>query len=849
MLSYSVSKIGRSQNSQDVQHLKFPPITSPVELKSQAFNFFSDSVEGHLRTLPFTEVSPFLTSSVPVASGAALQETLGVAFALRQAFRTVSNFNDHAFLSSDGDPISLNHVHLIDPSKRPPGITTYRFRATIQPSKFHDALADFCPKPLVFSLALPQSQVATAHSDPTSRFLFPDPSDVDTPSSLNNDYQAVGLRAGTDTIANYTTDVLEQLSQKQLRALGKRSRAKRDTGSEPSPMATVSPTMRGILQANAVITTYTGTFSFIDEQPAFDLLFPTMEPILPADRSPDLPTATLLSSFIDQCCNHVLLHLLRLDYVGTLDTDSAMSTYHVTKTIRAFRSQYYDKALKRNVTITPDQLYESYVSMVPMLPAAVSSWGLTLAHQYHSALSEDVKQRLVRDKEYTLPDPASLLTKVSQLAALRKLRSAASIAQFQLADDIRITNRLIQSSMQRSPRANVTDVVAEQPTAPLLPPAFVSPAEETMRRYSPPANPVFGVDPVTGYVGRYPTSFRGCLGCGNAEHTFKQCPAKDDPETKKSFFRELFCIKPGLRKRPPDEAEMEIARQQQQRNASALPIQATDTTAPTPADPARVTFDVPVENADNTPHMFTVTVPIFHERSESRPPMPVAIDNGLPHISIHLGVKPGPSGDQPLDLEGILDTCSALNTGYDKFHFWLASMYPHCVAELIHCDDPDKPFEALRLLGVNADNNTLSTHGQLTSVIRYYSSYTQRGRPVILSFALGPDVSTNTIIGLPTIDSFGLSIDLRTNRAHSSFCDTTFDIRRACVSHGLPPGVSFDLDHFRRTSQRVGTSATHHFGSGDVTVNDSFNRGCLNRTLTYLPLDSGVSATADTGPL
>jgi hypothetical protein len=62
------------------------------------------------------------------------------------------------------------------------------------------------------------------------------------------------------------------------------------------------------------------------------------------------------------------------------------------------------------------------------LPIAVSSWGLTLAHQYHSALSDDVKQRLARDKQYTLPDPALLSTKVSQLSALRTLRTAASLS-------------------------------------------------------------------------------------------------------------------------------------------------------------------------------------------------------------------------------------------------------------------------------------------------------------------------------------------------------------------------------------------------------------------------------------
>jgi hypothetical protein len=381
-----------------------------------------------------------------------------------------------------------------------------------------------------------------------------------------------------------------------------------------------------------------------------------------------------------------------------------------------------------------------------------------------------------------------------------------------------------------------------------------------MRRYSPPSNPVFGVDPKTGYICCHPIDFRGCLGCGNADHVFKQCPAKDDPTTKQRFFRELFGIKPHLRKRPPDAAELAIVRQQQQQNAPALPVQATATAPTTPANPApprAVQFDLPSEEppsaedtvVDTSPHMFTAFVPMYHERSASRPSIPVAIDNGLPHISINIGGKQDPSGDQL--IPSLLDTCAALNTGFLPFHLWFASMYPHCVADLIHCDDPDKPFEAVRLLGAVADSNTLSTHGRLTTVIRYFTPYTQTGngnRPVILSFALGPDVTVNSIIGLPTIDSFNLSIDLCNNLAHSSICDTTFDIRRACISHGLPPGVTFDIDNFRRTSPQADSSANSDFGSGDVTVNDTFDRGCLHRTLTYLPPDRD-SADAVTGPL
>jgi hypothetical protein len=826
-----------------------------------------------------------------------LQETLGVGTTLRDAFRLVTNSSDHAFLDSDGDPIAISLLHLTDASTRPADIATYRFRATIFPSTFHDALADFPPQSFLFSLALPQSQVAPANSDPTSRNLFPEP-DVATLVSLqqifdshqhvfdanghtsDTIFDAVGLPSGTDTFSNYTIDVINHLTQKQQRHLGKRSRlqvavaAGLDPDFEPRPISTVSPTMRCILRssANAVITTFTGSFDFTDDQRAFDKLFPFMIPISPSDGTPDHPFTAAWTSFVDHCSNRTLLYLLRLDYVGTPNAECAMSTLQVANSIRALRSHSYDKVKKQHATMTPDELFDAYNSLVPLLPTTVASWGLTLAHQYHSVLSDELKQRLARNKEYTLPDPAVLLTKVSQLVALRTLRCAASIAQRELSDENRVTYRMIQSSLQRNPRTNVTDVrPTPRPPGLLSPPeepdelpelrplGLLSPAEATIRRHSPGGGQTFSTDPKTGYISIHPTDFTGCLGCGNANHLFKGCPAQDDPATKKKFFMELFALKPTTRKRPADEAEMVIVRQQQAQNRLAVPIQATAAAPPIPINPAppHVHFAVPGEEpppvedsaVDTAPHMYTVLVPTFHEQSASQPPMPVAIDNGLPHISIHFGDKQDPSGDHHFAC--LLDTCAALNTGHLTYHLWLASRYPQCVAELIHCDDPNKPFEALRLLGAVADSTTLSTHGRLTTVIRYYTPYIQRGndkRPVILSFALGPDVTVNTIIGLPTIDSFGLRIDLITNRAHSSTCDTTFAIRRACISHGLPPGVSFDIDHFRRTSPRADSSANSHFGSGDVTVNDTFDRGCLNRILTYLPPD-GASADADAGPL
>jgi hypothetical protein len=181
--------------------------------------------EADLATSPFSEASAFITSHVPISSGSALQETLHFGTTLRRAFRIVTNSSDHAFLNSTGDPIALSLLHLDNASTRPADIATYRFRATIIPSKFHAALSDFPEQSFLFSPALPQSQVTPADSDLTSRAPFREP-DVATLSSLqavfdshqhvydadgitsDTIFDSVGLPSGTDTFSNYTMPAL-----------------------------------------------------------------------------------------------------------------------------------------------------------------------------------------------------------------------------------------------------------------------------------------------------------------------------------------------------------------------------------------------------------------------------------------------------------------------------------------------------------------------------------------------------------------------------------------------------------------------------------------------------------------
>jgi hypothetical protein len=176
--------------------------------------------------------------------------------------------------------------------------------------------------------------------------------------------------------------------------------------------------------------------------------------------------------------------------------------------------------------------------------------------------------------------------------------------------------------------------------------------------------------------------------------------------------------------------------------------------------------------------------------------MPIAVDNMLPVLSLALGL----GATDNISLTGLCDSCGALNTGYTLFHQWIYATYPHLVAEYREFNDKN-PFEPIKLLGAirHPSDFNETDYGLLTAIIRYKTPYTATdGKPILLSIALGNDVSTNTIFGLPTLDSLQLTWDFSTNTATSKCCGNTFTIQRRGSKRGLPDNVHFDTNEFER---------------------------------------------------
>ena len=69
----------------------------------------------------------------------------------------------------------------------------------------------------------------------------------------------------------------------------------------------------------------------------------------------------------------------------------------------------------------PNDLFCAFADITTQLNNTTSSWGLTLAHQFHAALPIKYRNNIEANnaKRYQLPDPATLVTKAKQLSALR----------------------------------------------------------------------------------------------------------------------------------------------------------------------------------------------------------------------------------------------------------------------------------------------------------------------------------------------------------------------------------------------------------------------------------------------
>jgi hypothetical protein len=134
--------------------------------------------------------------------------------------------------------------------------------------------------------------------------------------------------------------------------------------------------------------------------------------------------------------------------------------------------------------------------------------------------------------------------------------------------------------------------------------------------------------------------------------------------------------------------------------------------------------------------------------------MPISIQSTLPHITIQFGANLD-CPNCPL-IRCAINLCTTLTTG--NFHFFalVAKRFPHCVAKMYTPDD----YAPIVLSGIVQLNEESVTTELEVGFLFHLPYRTREGNTASLMVATGPNVSVNTIIGLPFMKAMGMILDL-----------------------------------------------------------------------------------------
>ena len=853
---WTSAQLGRHPDSLDLLFLELPHIASETDAKANAYDYAVDVLSPYGSQFGYNDISTVLSNLTPGNCTTARAQAVSYGRELRSCSHDIRYLQGDSFQDHEGNTFGLFDLSE-DPSQRAWDIARFRINASIDPNICAPEGVKIDRDPLAFSYCLDL---------PQTKFM----NDLDDTSF-----------AESALVPRHTL-----FSPRMKHAVLDTS----DNGK----------------------STFGGDLDILRDQETFAKTFP-LQTFSGKDAK---QVSTILDDFVNECQLQVFFQLLRLDYVGTSDRADVATIQSVTSKLRDLSMHARDQ--KTLVSESPSVLFNGFLTLTSQLPPETSSWGMSLAHQYYSALTPECRKEIEISSDYKLPDPATLQTKNLQLSALRTIRSAAVAAHERDEKDFskamkfhaqygggrKTVNTFIQSSKsplppapKNPPRTSGLDTLAAAANVIVNPPqpspptaqSFHSPAERTIQKYTPgTARPgvvldptgKFPVNPTTGYQSKYSTDFTGCLGCGESSHNhFRECPHRNVPATKQVFFKELYAHIPKLRiaseqrqaardgtPAPVQPSPQQVPAQAPAQTAGSMvqhaqypPIQpqtawypSYPTAYPNPYSPSGIPLPPvppPLNSHGYSPYppatkktRFLVSKTRSHSYSgaQSKPAMPIAIDNGFPSLTLSIGSSNGDS----VELTGLLDTCGSLNTGLDKFHFYIASKYPDLVDDLRHFNASD-PFEPIKLEGAvtNPDSFDASAHGLLTAVIRYRTSYrTTDDSAVFISFALGPNVSVNTIIGLPSLSAFRMNIDLHSFTAYSPVINRSFELARSCGRLGLPDNTKFTIPDLQQLHESRPQSISPSLVAIDDHSQGYFRRSVvpssLRRTDTTPALDT-----------
>ena len=857
---YTSVIVGHGSSAVTIQALVAPSIHAFIPDKAMAFDFLFNQLRAFHPSINVTDLTTALSNHFDVNHSVARSETAAVLALLESALFRCENLSGIRFIDRGGVPIATIDE---DPDEREDDIVFFVFNTTILAGDIDRRLAAIEPFTIRFALPLPQHVRGTGTDlPPTSPLTMSPPHQLTAAGPTLQDWEAKMEAAISDSLereGEETPRTRARLTalQTELRAIVAQTPTPKrlfQSSAAPGTFTSLSPKMARILDSSnpGSLPTYLGSLNFLDDQDTFDSVFPAPLPLdedgQPCDRTCSTSVSSRIKDFLGRCELDLFANILRLDYVGSDSTTSPETIRQISDRLSRLSIVYQSRG--QTHTCRVDDLFKKYLSEVPVLPDDTRLWGFTLTNYFWSALPEEMQSRITENRTYKPPDMSTLVTKTIQLNELRKLREAAVQASKDISDHDAKLSRLISEGLKKHHQPY------HRPTSPAPPPtatvhaAMTSAAETVMTQYSTPAplatfhplalppiptnhygpaaattaNPVSGpvVDPYTGYVSPHDRDFRGCLGCGDSAHQYKDCPSNKTEPTHSLFTKNYLARYPEKRKYPPRPEEVTalvaaslpsaapVAGPSILRNPSSsggigrgagavLPAWMTRSNGPTPPD----------ANNGKRVRLFTIFVQIFQQSaatSSRLAPFPIRINNLMPAITVNLGH----SLDAAVSLVCLYDTCAAVCSGNLLFHQWVITTYPDLVHSFEQFDDAN-PFEPIKLVGAikNPADFDATAHGQLTAVVRYHLPYTivPSGESPILCIALGADVAVNTILGWPVIEDLEIELRIRKEMFYSTILCTPFTLTREAAPLGLPDGVDFDpARDFQRPDATPSTS-------------------------------------------
>jgi hypothetical protein len=133
--------------------------------------------------------------------------------------------------------------------------------------------------------------------------------------------------------------------------------------------------------------------------------------------------------------------------------------------------------------------------------------------------------------------------------------------------------------------------------------------------------------------------------------------------------------------------------------------------------------------------------------------LPIEIHCDFPHIILQLGATLGEPNSP--SIRAVIDTAAALTTGNLHFFAKIAKTFPHTVAAIYAPQD----YAPITLSGI-VEQNGVSITTELSVAFKFKLPYlTKDGNTTTFMVAVGPNVTVNTILGLPFIKQTKMIVD------------------------------------------------------------------------------------------